>query len=221
MSLAIFDLDNTLIAGDSDHLWGHFLVNKGIVDKSAYQQANEDFYRQYQQGTLNIYAFLEFALAPLAQHSKQQLDQWHKQFMDEAIAPIMLPKAADLLATHRNQGDFLLIITATNQFITEPIAQALGVDHLLATQAQLQNGAYTGKVEGVPCFQHGKVERLEQWLADSGHSMQGSYFYSDSINDLPLLELVDNPVVVDPDSRLAEHASALNWPSISLREASS
>ncbi len=176
MSLAIFDLDNTLLGGDSDHAWGQFLVDKGIVDSEAYQQANDYFLQQYQQGGLNIDEFLEFALRPLAQNSKQQLDQWHRQFMKEAIAPIRLAKADALLQQHRDRGDFLLIITATNQFVTGPIAESLGVDHILATVPELIDGAYTGKVVGTPCFQQGKVERINQWLQSSSHSLTGSYF---------------------------------------------
>jgi HAD superfamily hydrolase (TIGR01490 family) len=218
VSLAIFDLDNTLLGGDSDHAWGQFLVNKGIVDGESYQRANNYFYQQYQQGSLDINEFLQFALRPLAQHSKQQLEQWHRQFMAEAIAPMRLAKAEALLQQHRDQGDFLLIITATNQFVTGPIAESLGVDHLLATVPECINGVYTGRVDGIPCFQRGKVQRLNQWLEHSRHTMTGSYFYSDSHNDLPLLELVDHPVAVDPDAALAERARQRGWPIISLRD---
>ena len=218
MTLAIFDLDNTLLGGDSDHSWGQFLVDKGVVNGAKYQRANDHFYRQYQHGGLDIQAFLEFALAPLAAHSKEQLDQWRNEFMDKVIKPLRLPKADTLLSQHRAQGDFLLIITATNQFVTEPIAQALGVDHLLATIAQFENGAYTGKVEGTPCFREGKVTRLKQWLDTTDFTLEGSHFYSDSYNDLPLLKLVDNPVAVDPDQRLAAHARQMDWPVISLRD---
>jgi HAD superfamily hydrolase (TIGR01490 family) len=218
VTLAIFDLDNTLLGGDSDYLWGQFLVNKGAVDSTEYQHANDRFYQQYQEGTMDINAFLEFALAPLSHHSKAQLDQWHFDFMADVIAPIRQAKADALLEKHRMKGDYLLIITATNQFVTEPIANALGVDHLLATIAQFENGAYTGKVEGTPCFREGKVERLHQWLNNSSLNLEGSYFYSDSINDLPLLNLVDHPVVVDPDPQLKDHADKHAWPIISLRE---
>ncbi len=218
MSLAIFDLDNTLLGGDSDHAWGQFLVDKGIVDRDAYQQANDYFLQQYQQGGLNIDEFLTFALQPLAQHTKQQLDEWHRQFMQETIAPMRLPKADALLQQHRAQGDFLLIITATNQFVTGPIAESLGVDHILATVPELVDGAYTGKVEGTPCFQQGKVQRLNQWLQGSGHSLAGSSFYSDSHNDLPLLEIVEHPVAVDADAILTAEAKRRNWPIISLRD---
>jgi HAD superfamily hydrolase (TIGR01490 family) len=217
LSLAIFDLDNTLLGGDSDHAWGQFLVNKGIVDANEYQQANDRFLQQYQQGGLNIDEFLAFALKPLAAHSKQQLDQWHQQFMIEAITPMRLTKATTLLNDHRERGDFLLIITATNQFVTEPIATSLGVDTILATIPEYINGAYTGRVEGTPCFQAGKVERLNQWMLESRHDLHDSYFYSDSHNDLPLLSIVDHPVAVDPDQQLSQHAQKQGWPIISLR----
>lgn len=217
MSLAIFDLDNTLLGGDSDHAWGEFLLKHGIVDGDFHRKKNDYFFEQYQQGTLDIDEFLDFALQPLAQHSKRQLDQWHQQFMQEFIRPIRLPKADALLKTHRDNGDYLLIITATNQFITEPIASCLGVDHILATVPEFIDGAYTGKALGTPCFQHGKVTRLKEWLKQTTHSLDDSYFYSDSHNDLPLMELVTHPVAVDPDESLRQHAQNNNWPIISLR----
>jgi HAD superfamily hydrolase (TIGR01490 family) len=215
--LAIFDLDNTLLGGDSDHAWGQFLVDHGLVDAESYQQSNDYFFQQYQQGSLNIDEFLAFALKPLTEHSKPQLDLLHQQFMRETIEPMRLPKADQLLQKHRDNGDFLLIITATNQFVTGPIASSLGVDHILATVPEIINGAYTGKAEGTPCFQYGKVTRLQQWLDDTGHSLEDSYFYSDSNNDLPLLELVSHPIAVDPDETLAAHARDKGWPIISLR----
>ncbi|MCO4757166.1 MAG: HAD family hydrolase [Oceanospirillaceae bacterium] len=217
MSLAIFDLDNTLIGGDSDHAWGEFLCKKGIVDTDAYRRANDYFYDQYKSGGLDIHEYLEFALRPLAEHDMAQLTAWHAEFMREMIAPIMLPKAAELLQTHRDRGDFLLIITATNAFVTQPIAEHLGVDAILATDPELQNGSYTGKVAGTPCFQHGKVERLHTWLTDTGHTLEESYFYSDSHNDLPLLELVTYPVAVNPDELLENHATGRDWPVLDLR----
>lgn len=218
MSLAIFDLDNTLLGGDSDHAWGQFLIDQGIVDSAYYQQANDRFYQQYQQGTLDINEFLEFALRPLAAHEKPQLDQWHLQFMRDYIAPLRLAKADTLLQQHRQQGDYLLIITATNLFVTGPIADSLGVDHIIATLPEFKDGAYTGKVDGTPCFQAGKVQRLNEWLATSDQSLRGSYFYSDSINDLPLLEQVEKAIAVDPDKNLAEQAGLRGWPIISLRD---
>lgn len=217
MSLAIFDLDNTLLNGDSDYAWGEFLCDKGIVDAEHYRQANDYFYQQYKAGTLDIFEFLEFALKPLTEHEPQTLEQLHQEFMQTAVAPMMLDKAITLLQKHRNQGDFLLIITATNRFVTGPIAAALGVDDTLATEPEQVDGRYTGKVAGIPCFQSGKVERLQEWLKQTGHTLDNSYFYSDSINDKPLLELVTNPVAVDPDERLEQAAKERGWPIISLR----
>lgn len=217
MSLAIFDLDNTLLNGDSDHAWGEFLCEKGIVDADEYSRANDHFFHLYQQGTLDIHEFLQFALRPLTQHSPEQLNSLHQQFMQERIEPMILDKALALLKKHKDQGDFLLIITATNSFVTHPIAKRLGVDAILATDPEQIDGQYTGKVAGVPCFQDGKVTRLNMWLEETGHSLENSYFYSDSRNDLPLLKIVDNPVVVDADEALLQIAKELNWPSISLR----
>lgn len=217
MTLAIFDLDNTLLGGDSDYLWGRFLVEQGIVDAAYYERENQRFYDEYKSGQLDIHEFLRFSLKPLTEHEPQQLQAWHRQFMAEKIEPIMLPKAADLLANHREQGHFLLIITATNSFVTSPIAKRLGVDDMLATEPRQVNGRYTGEVEGTPCFQHGKVERLHTWLEANGRNLDGSWFYSDSHNDLPLLELVSNPVAVDADETLTDHAMQKGWPLISLR----
>ncbi|WP_409524595.1 HAD family hydrolase [Nitrincola sp. MINF-07-Sa-05] len=218
MRLAIFDLDNTLLGGDSDHAWGEFLCRIGAVDEAAYQAANDRFYQQYQQGTLDINEFLAFALHPLSQHSMEQLELWHRQFMQECIEPLMLPAAKDLIARHRDQGDLPMIITATNAFVTRPIATRLGIEVLLATEPELHKGQYTGRLQGTPCFQEGKVTRLQQWLQETGHSLTGSYFYSDSRNDLPLLEQVDHPVAVNPDETLASIARERNWPILDLRQ---
>ena len=218
MTLAIFDLDNTLLNGDSDHAWGEFLVAQGHVDETDYRRQNDEFYRQYQAGTLKIQDYLSFALAPLTQFDAQQLATLRQQFMAEIIEPMYLPKAAELLANHRQQGHFLLIITATNDFVTTPIANWLGVDDILATQAEIRNQRYTGQIVGTPCFQQGKVTRLKAWLETQQHSLDGSYFYSDSVNDLPLLELVESPVVVDGDDALQQIAQQRQWPCISLRD---
>lgn len=218
MSLAIFDLDNTLLGGDSDHAWGEFLIKQGVVDADYYKRENDRFYQQYQHGGLVIQDYLAFALEPLSQHSKQQLDAWHRQFMVEMIEPMRLPQADALLNHHRQQGDYLLIITATNRFVTEPIARAMGVDDIIASDPEMIDGRYTGRVAGTPCFQQGKVERMQQWLAAHQQSLEGSYFYSDSFNDLPLLEQVSFPVVVDADAQLQAVARERNWPSISLRD---
>lgn len=217
MALALFDLDNTLLGGDSDHAWGEFLCRKGIVDTDAYREANDRFYSAYQAGTLDIRAYLAFALTPLVGEEPATLAQWHREFMHEFITPMLLPKAQLLLGKHRQQGDTLLIITATNRFVTGPIAAALGVDHLLATEPAMENGRYTGAVEGTPCFREGKVTRLHQWLEQTGHTLDDSWFYSDSHNDLPLLEAVTHPVAVDADPELTRIAHDRDWPVISLR----
>ncbi len=218
MSLALFDLDNTLLSNDSDYLWGQFLVEQGLVDGEFYERENQRFYDAYRAGTLNIHAFLAFMLKPLTEHPLPELLAWRAQFMREKIEPIILPKALALLDRHRTANDTLLIITATNRFITEPIAARLGIANLLATEIELIDGRYTGRALGTPCFHQGKVERLQQWLAETGYDLHKSWFYTDSRNDLPLLNLVAHPVAVDPDQTLAEHAAAHGWPIISLRE---
>ena len=217
MSLAIFDLDNTLLAGDSDYLWGEFLVEKGIVDGAAYRLANEHFYAQYRAGCLDIAEFLRFALKPLADHPPGQLYRWRGQFIEESIKPILLPAAFAAVDKHRQAGDLLLVITATNRFITEPIVKLYGIEHLIATSPEFRDGRYTGDFEGVPCFQEGKVKRLDEWLENSGHDLHGSWFYSDSHNDLPLLKKVSNPVAVDPDETLGRFAEEKGWTVVSFR----
>ncbi len=218
MRLAIFDLDNTLIAGDSDYAWGEFLVERGIVDPVVYKEANDRFYADYQSGQLDIRAYLAFALEPLSRFTPEQLEELHHAFMQAKVDPIMLPAARALLDKHRAAGDFLLIITATNLFVTGPIAKRLGVDHILASEPEQIDNRYTGRISGTPCFQEGKVTRLHAWLQESGYELDGSYFYSDSHNDLPLLELVDHPVAVDADDILTRHAKAKGWPVITLRD---
>ena len=218
MTLAIFDLDNTLIAGDSDHAWGEFLVEKGVVDPAEYQQKNDYFYQQYQQGQMDIYEYINFAFSPLAANDIDQLNQWHQEFMREKIQPLFLPLSTALLERHRNQGDYLLIITSTNSFITAPICKLLGVDDFIATEPEMENGQYTGKVQGIPSYREGKITRLNAWLKDNNMSLENSYGYSDSINDMPLLEHVDNPIVVDGDPELIAEAQRRGWPCISLRE---
>lgn len=218
MALALFDLDNTLLDGDSDYLWGGFLVAEGLVDHDTYEQANERFYRDYHAGTLDIDAFLRFSLSPLRAHSRAQMESLRERFVTEWIEPIMLPAARALIDTHRAAGDTLLIITATNAFVTAPIADRFGIPHLIATlPAEDSQGEYTGEVAGVPAFQQGKVIRLEQWLAEQHQELAGSIFYSDSHNDLPLLERVDHPVAVDPDPQLHAIADQRGWPILSLR----
>lgn len=217
MTLALFDLDNTLLAGDSDHSWGEYLISKGLVDAKEYGKANDAFYEDYKNGTLDIVAYQEFALAALIPLTPEQRDQLHNEFMRTIIAPMMLPQAQALVEKHRNLGHTLVIITATNSFVTGPIAQSLGIDTLLATEPEIVNQMFTGKITGVPCFQEGKITKLNAWLKSKKHSLEGAWFYSDSANDLPLLKLVDNPVAVDADDRLLSYAREHNWPCISLR----
>ena len=218
MSLAIFDLDNTLLSIDSDHAWGEFLVEQGAVDPVAYREANERFLADYNAGTLDMAAFLEMALKPLAENTPEQLAAWHQQFMASKIEPHILPKAEELLARHRTKGDTLLISAATNRFKTGPIAERLGVDNLIAVEPEMVNGRYTGRVDGVPSYREGKVIRLQAWLEAQDITMDGAWFYSDSHNDLPLLEKVDHPVAVDPDDTLRKVAEERNWRIMSLRD---
>ena len=218
MTLAIFDLDNTLIAGDSDYLWGQYLVDQGIVNRDEYEAANARFYEDYKQGQLDIREFLNFALQPLAQHDPEQLYTWRADFVREKIEPILLPAARRLIEEHRSIGDTLMIITATNRFVTEPIARLYGIEHLIATTPEFKEGRYNGHYEGTPCFQEGKVTRLDEWLNQHERSLEGSWFYSDSHNDLPLLGHVRHPVAVDPDDILRQHATQEGWPVLSLRD---
>ena len=211
MPLALFDLDNTLLAGDSDYEWGVFLVNKGLVDGDIYREANEKFYRQYANGELDIHEFLNFSLGPLAIIEPATLASLHDEFMEKHIRAMMTRTGIRRVVQHRDAGDITLIITATNSFVTAPIASAFGVDHLIATEPEIIDGRYTGKVAGVPSFQHGKITRLEAWMSEHGTSLAGSTFYSDSHNDLPLLERVDTPVAVDPDDILRQTATERGW----------
>ena len=217
MALAIFDLDNTLLRGDSDYLWGEFLVENNYVDAKAYQQSNQDFYDQYLAGTMDIFEFLAFQLKPLADNSMETLFRWREDYLAKKIQAIILPAAQELINKHRQQGDTLLIITATNSFITAPIAKQFNIPHLIATEPEFVKGRYSGKVAGTPSFKQGKVTRLNEWLEQQSIDLEGSYFYSDSHNDLPLLKLVDHPIVVDADSKLQAIAEQQSWQSISLR----
>lgn len=218
MRLALFDLDNTLLGGDSDHAWGDYLCARGILDPVEYKARNDAFYVDYLAGKLNLTDYLNFSLEILATTDMAQLDEWHRDFMRDCIEPIILPKALELLASHRAVGDKLVIITATNRFVTGPIAERLGVETLLATECEMQGGRYTGRSVDVPCFREGKVTRLNRWLEENGLSLEDSYFYSDSMNDLPLLEQVAHPVVVNPDPNLHEEAKRRGWKEISLRD---
>ena len=218
MALAIFDLDNTLISGDSDHGWGQFLVEQGLVDAQLFKEKNDYYLEQYQLGQLDILEYLEFSLQALTLFPTEKLFQLRTQFVEEKIVPIITQKSLDLLQKHRDAGDYLLIITATNLFVTEPIAERLGVDDIIATNPEVINGQYTGKISGIPSFQDGKVKRLAAWLQQNTLSLQGSYFHSDSHNDLPLLKQVDYPVAVDADETLSAYAQQNGWPIISLRD---
>lgn len=211
MALALFDLDNTLLNGDSDHSWGMYLADIGAVDSDVQKQKQDFFYQQYLDGTLDIREFCEFQFTVLTQHSLEQLHSWRADFLKTVIEPMILDGKAQLLDKHRTAGDDLVIITATNDFITAPIADRLNVPTLIATNAEQMNGRYTGKLSGVPCYQAGKVTRLNAWLNQQGKKFENSYFYSDSINDLPLLELVDTPIAVTPDNKLRAHAEKSNW----------
>jgi HAD superfamily hydrolase (TIGR01490 family) len=219
-NLALFDLDNTLLAGDSDYNWSLFLIEQGLLDAKTHQDRNEQFYLDYKNGTLDIYAFLKFQLQPLTQHPKKFLDELHLKYMEQVIRPMMTEKAQSLVNQHKANGDLCLVITATNSFVTKPIATAYGIDYLIGTDPEMVNGEFTGKVSGVPSFQEGKVTRLNAWLAERSQTLDSfkvSYFYSDSHNDLPLMKLVTNPVAVDADPTLTAYASQHSWPQISLR----
>ena len=217
MALALFDLDNTLLSDDSDYLWGCFLVDKGLVDKSTYDKANQHFYAEYKLGTLDIFEFLAFSLKPLTQFSMQELSVLHNEFMEKYIKSAMTPKGAGQIQYHRDKGDIIIIITATNSFVTGPIAKAFKVDQLIATEPEIIDDRYTGQVTGTPCFQGGKITRLKQWLEDTSHNLEGSTFYSDSHNDISLLEIVTTPVAVDPDDELKAIALERNWEICSFR----
>lgn len=216
MALALFDLDNTLLAGDSDYLWGEFLTEQGIVDKAAYQRENQRFYEEYKRGTLDIHEFQAFSLQPMMANDYSTMLAYREQFVEQKITPIMSPASFDLIEKHRQQGDTLVVITATNSFVTQPIVSAFGIENLLATEAEVIDGKYTGRIAGIPCFQQGKVERLHEWMKLHNMNLQDSWFYSDSRNDLPLLKEVDHPVAVDADEELLSYAQAQGWSIISL-----
>jgi HAD superfamily hydrolase (TIGR01490 family) len=218
MRLALFDLDNTLLTGDSDYEWGQFLVDRGVLDRDVYEAQNRAYYEQYVAGTLDIHEYLGFALRPLAEPTAQELEKWNAEFMRLRILPMITPGAREL--TGRHDGELRAIVTATNSFITAPIAREFGVPHLIATEPETVDGRFTGRVRGTPCFREGKIERVNAWLGGLGHRLDGfeeSTFYSDSHNDLPLLERVSRPVAVDPDEALAAEARRRGWAVISLR----
>jgi HAD superfamily hydrolase (TIGR01490 family) len=220
VKLALFDLDNTLLTGDSDFEWAQFLIEQGVIDRELYEAKNQHFYEQYKAGTLDIHEFLDFQLKPLSRHSRRVLDGWHEEFMRTKVSGMMGQPARDLVSWHLAEDDLCIIITATNSFVTAPIARAFGVEHLIATEPEQVNGEFTGQVAGVPCFREGKIARLESWMAGRGlgwGSFADTTFYSDSLNDLPLLAKVRNPVAVDPDATLRAHAERHGWRITSLR----
>jgi HAD superfamily hydrolase (TIGR01490 family) len=220
MNLALFDLDNTLLAGDSDYEWGQYLVDRGVLDRAEYEEQNKAYYDQYVAGTLDIHEYLGFALRPLARHTGEELARWHADFMRSRIAPMIGTPARELVRGHLRAGDLCAIVTATNSFVTRPIADEFGIRHLIATEPEIRDGRFTGRVAGTPCFREGKIERVEGWLAGLGRvadEFGRSTFYSDSHNDLPLLERVTAPVAVDPDPQLAAEARRRGWAVMSLR----
>ena len=217
--LILFDLDNTLLAGDSDHAWGEFLISQGLVDELEHRAANDAFYQQYQEGRLDIHAWVRFTLQALLGCGANQRQQLQHKFMQQVIMPLILDRGRQLVLQHCQAGDRCVLITATNSFIAAPIAKEFGITTLLATELEEENGMLTGGIIGIPCYQHGKVDKLKQWLSsnESAYDLRSTTFYSDSINDLPLLQVVGHPIAVNPDDRLAEIARLSNWPIISLR----
>ncbi|CAG0952533.1 Phosphoserine phosphatase SerB1 [Methylophilaceae bacterium] len=220
MNLALFDLDNTLLAGDSDFQWGQFLIEEGLLERDKHETKNIQFYEDYKAGNLDIYAFLEFQLKPLSAHRRAELDKLHERYMERKVRPMMTEKGKALVNQHKANGDLLMIITATNSYVTGPIARAFGVENLIGTVPEQIDGEFTGRVSGTPSFKEGKVTRLKEWLAQRGQSFadfETTWFYSDSHNDLPLMKLVDKPVAVDPDEILKDYAERNSWPIITLR----
>ena len=219
MNLALFDLDNTLLSGDSDFEWAQFLITKGVLDPEVHEAKNEYFFAQYKAGTLDIHEFLDFQLLPLARHTRSQLDAWHAEFMTTRIRPIINDQARALVNKHLTNGDLCALVTATNSFVTGPICLEFGISNLIATIPAQDNGQFTGKPRGTPSFREGKVARVEDWLESMGFwwsNFERSWFYSDSLNDLPLLARVSNPVAVDPDPTLLKHAQAAGWPVLKI-----
>ena len=220
MNLTLFDLDNTLLNGDSDFEWSQFLIRIGVLDRELFEAKNLAFYEHYKAGTLDIQEFLDFQLKPLSRHARKTLDEWHQRFMREQALGMITQTARDLVNRHRAAGDICVIITATNSFVTAPIAREFGVEHLIATEPEHKDGEFTGNVADVPCFREGKITRLENWLAQQGWTLDSfadTTFYSDSLNDLPLLAKVKNPIAVNPDDTLRQHAKQHGWQVMSLR----
>jgi HAD superfamily hydrolase (TIGR01490 family) len=218
--LTLFDLDNTLIGGDSDYGWAQFLIDQGALDRDTYERRNAEFFEDYKAARLDIYAFLDFQLRPLAENTTEQLLAWRDQFLGEKIRPLLLAAAKDVVDECLAAGDLVAVVTATNSFVTRPIAAMYGIVNLVATEPEIIDGRFTGRVSGEPCFQEGKVRRVDAWLASLAlrrEDFAESAFYSDSRNDLSLLSAVTRPVAVDPDATLAAHAAAHGWPIVSWR----
>jgi len=219
MNLVIFDLDNTLLKGDSDYNWALFLIKKGFLDKESYEQKNEQFYKDYQNGSLDVFEYCEFQFEVLKNNKRKILEQLREQYLQEVILPMIPDKAYDLVGHHKRNKEKLLIITATNSFITKPIGKIFGINDLIGTDPEVIKGNFTGKVSGIPAFQEGKVKRLLSWLKDKNLSMKSFekiFFYSDSRNDIPLLKKVTNPVAANPDKVLLAKAKDKGWPVIKL-----
>ena len=220
MNLAIFDLDNTLLDGDSDYNWGLFLIQEGLVDQKTHEDSNKKFYADYNAGKLDIYKFTEFQFKFFKNNTRKLTDELLVRYIDEVASSMITKKARELVTKHRNNGDKLLIITATNSYITKPIGKLLGIDDLIGTDLDEANGEFTGKVKGIPSFKEGKIERLNLWLKQKKLTLsefEKTFFYSDSQNDLPLLRLVSNPVAANPDDVLKKEASEKDWPIIFLK----
>ncbi len=213
--LCLFDLDETLLPMDSDHAWGEFLIRLGWVDEAGFRRRNDAFYAQYQRGELDIHAYIDFATQPLRRRSVAEMAAAHERFMQEVIAPNLHPQALALVATHQKQGDLVALVTATNDFITAPIAQAFGIAELLAVRLQRgPGGTITGRIDGTPSYREGKTRRVEEWLAERGAGWQDFgriSVYSDSVNDLPLLERATDPVATNPTAALETIARERHW----------
>lgn len=221
MNLVLFDLDNTLLAGDSDAAWTQFLAEMNVLSSSVEGARAAIFHEQYKSGTLDIEKFLEFQLGLLSLHERAQLVAWHGEFMEKRIRPMILPAARALVDKHLQNNALVALVTATNSFITWPIAREFGIQHLIATIPAQENGVFTGKPRGIPAFKSGKIARVEAWLesiALNFDCFDQSWFYSDSHNDLPLLGQVTHPIAVDPDETLREIALNRGWQILTLRE---
>ena len=217
--IALFDLDYTLLGGDATYEWIHFLVRKGAIDAGSIALLDQ-YYEDYGKGTLNIVAFLHFDFGALTTHARVRMEAWREEYLRDIVAPLILPKARDLIASHEARGHVTAIVTAANSFLTGPIARMIGVGHLLASDPEIVDGEFTGRIDGIPCFHEGKIAKLEGWLALRGEALSDfreSYFYGDSQSDVPLMEKVTHPVAVGSDETLGRIARERNWPVISLR----